>query len=573
MSGETINGARMVLETLHRLGVTEMFGYPGGAVIPIYDEIYSFPEIKHYFVRHEQGAAHAADAYARVSGKVGVCLATSGPGATNLVTGIMTAYMDSVPMLAITGQVGRVLIGKDSFQETDIVGITMPITKHNYLVTDIRDLPHIIKEAYYIASTGRPGPVLIDIPKDIQTQSLDMAEYDKLFKAKIHLEGYDPTYKGHAGQIKKAAKLIKSAKQPLIIAGGGVIKSGAEAELLELAEKAHIPVCNTLMGLGGFPGDHDLALGMIGMHGTVASNFASEEADVVVAVGMRFHDRITGRTDRFLPKAQVIHIDIDPAEIDKNCSIDVPIVGDLKQVLTELNQEVTAKKHDAWLSIIRGWQEEYPMAVPPTDKPDDLLPQEVLATLNDLVKGEAIIVTDVGQHQMWAAQYLTFTQPRTLCTSGGAGTMGYGVPAAMGAAVGNPDKMVVLVVGDGGFQMTCEELMMLRQYKLNVKVLIINNGYLGMVRQWQELFNDRRYSFVDLEESPDFIKLAEAFNIPAERIEGKAEFQAKFADLITRPGGLLIDCRVAREANVLPMIPAGKNVPDMVGHKGVLNRG
>lgn len=567
---ETINGARIVLETLHRLGVTDMFGYPGGAVIPIYDEIYSFPEIKHYFVRHEQGAAHAADGYARVSGKVGVCLATSGPGATNLVTGIMTAYMDSVPMLAITGQVGRALIGKDSFQEADIQGITMPITKHNYLVQDITDLPRILKEAYFIARTGRPGPVLVDIPKDIQTMTITMAEYNKLFDVPIHLEGYDPTYKGHHGQIKKAATLIKNAKRPLIIAGAGILKSGAMDELKELAEKAHIPVGHTLVGLGGFPGDHELALGMVGMHGAVAANYSTEEADVVIAAGIRFHDRITGHPDFFCKKANIIHIDIDPAEIDKNVIIDVPIVGDLKQVLTELNTLVEEQRHDAWLDQIKEWQKEYPLVVPKLDA-GELNPQYVLSELNKIVDRDAIIVTDVGQHQMWAAQFLTHKMPHTIVTSGGAGTMGYGLPAAIGAQIGAPTKQVVLVVGDGGFQMTFEELMMVKQYHLPIKIVIINNGYLGMVRQWQEIFNKRRYSYVDLEMSPDFIKLADAFGLTAHRIENVDDFTKMFKAAITSNDNVILDCRVCREENVLPMIPAGGTVSGMMGKKGVLD--
>lgn len=566
---ETINGARIVLETLHRLGVTDMFGYPGGAVIPIYDEIYSFPDIKHYFVRHEQGAAHAADGYARVSGKVGVCLATSGPGATNLVTGIMTAYMDSVPMLAITGQVGRALIGKDSFQEADIQGITMPITKHNYLVQDIHDLPRIIKEAYFIAGTGRPGPVLIDIPKDIQTTSISMAEYNKLFEVPIHLEGYDPTYKGHQGQIKKAATLIKNAKRPLIIAGAGVLKSSAMDEIKELAEKANIPVCNTLVGLGSFPGDHELALGMVGMHGTVAANYSTEEADLVIAAGIRFHDRITGHPDFFCKKAKIIHIDIDPAEIDKNVTINVPIVGDLKQVLTELNALVEVTTHDAWLGQIRAWQDEYPMVVPELVD-GELNPQYVLSELNKIANRDAIIVTDVGQHQMWAAQFLTHKMPHTIVTSGGAGTMGYGLPAAIGAQIGAPTKQVILVVGDGGFQMTFEELMMVKQYDLPIKIIIINNGFLGMVRQWQEIFNKRRYSYVDLEMSPDFIKLADAFGLDAHRIESVEDFTSTFTNYITSDESIILDCRVKREENVLPMIPAGGTVSGMMGKKGVI---
>lgn len=572
MRADKINGAHIVLETLYRLGVRHMFGYPGGAVIPIYDELYKYNEeevkLHHYFVRHEQGAAHAADGYARVSGKVGVCLATSGPGATNLVTGIMTAYVDSIPLLAITGQVGRSLLGKDSFQEADTVGITMPITKNNYLVKDIMDLPRIIKSAYFIASTGRPGPVLIDIPKDIQLQTIPMDVYDKLYDEPITVEGYDPTYKGHIGQIKKAAALLKSAKKPLIIAGGGVLKASAWQELRELAERTQTPVANTLVGLGCFPEDHPLSLGMLGMHGTVAANYATEAADVVIAAGIRFHDRITGDPNHFCPHAKIIHIDIDPAEIDKNVKIHVPIVGDLKHVLTELNTCIEDATHEEWWHQIHEWQETYPMVVPPHDE-SVLYPQEVLSEVDRIVNGEAIIVTDVGQHQMWAAQFLTFKHPHTMVTSGGAGTMGYGVPAAMGAAIAAPDTTVVLVVGDGGFQMTFEELMMMKQYHLNVKVLILNNQYLGMVRQWQELFNQRRYSFVDLHASPDFVKLAEAFDLPAMRISTRAELDAHLRDILTSDTGIVIDCRVAEEVNVFPMIPAGARVSNMVGKKGV----
>ena len=569
MSSEMINGARMLLECLHKVGVTDIFGYPGGAVIPIYDEIYSFEKIKHYFARHEQGAVHAADGYARVSGKVGVCLATSGPGATNLVTGIMTAHMDSIPLLAITGQVRSNLLGRDAFQETDIVGITVPITKGNYLVQNIKDIPRIIKEAYFIASTGRPGPVLVDIPNDIQQQEISYDEFNKLFDKEIQLEGYDPTYVGHPVQIKRALSLIKKAKKPLIIAGAGVMKSGASKELLELANKMDIPVTTTLLGLGAFPENHELSLGMLGMHGTVPANYATDEADLVIAAGIRFDDRIAGNPSKFCERAKIIHIDIDPAEIDKNKKADVPIVGDLKNVLSEINKELEPQDHKEWTDKVKEWKKEYPLAHRDVGK-DKLLPQEVLKAINDILDGDTIVVTDVGQHQMWAAQYMTYKNSNSIVTSGGAGTMGFGVPAAIGAQVGARDKKVVLIVGDGGFQMTLEEIMMIRQYNLPVKIVIINNSFLGMVRQWQELFKDRRYSFVDLECNPDFVKIADAYGIKSERLQTKADLENKLKDLILSDEGVILDCIVEKEENVFPMIPAGKTVSQMIGKKGVL---
>ena len=569
MSSEMINGARMILECLHRLGVTDLFGYPGGAVIPIYDEIYSFDKIIHYFARHEQGAAHEADGYARVSGKVGVCLATSGPGATNLVTGIMTAHMDSVPMLAITGQVKSNLLGKDAFQETDIVGITVPITKMNYLVQDIKEIQRIIKEAYFIASTGRPGPVLVDIPNDIQLQEISYDEFDKLYNKKIVLEGYDPTYVGHQGQIKRSLELIKNAKKPLVIAGAGVLKAKASKELFEFVEKTNTPVAMTLLGLGSFPGRHELSLGMLGMHGTVSANYAIDEADLIIAAGIRFDDRITGDPNKFCKKAKIIHIDIDPAEIDKNKKVDVPIVGDLKNVLSEINKEIKEKENVEWIKKVKEWKKEYPLGHREVGN-DRLLPQEVLKELNDILKGEAIIVTDVGQHQMWSAQYMTYQNPDSIVTSGGAGTMGFGVPAAIGAQVAAPDKKVVLIVGDGGYQMTFQEIMLIKQYNLPVKIVIINNSFLGMVRQWQELFKEKRYSFVDLTHNPDFVKIAEAYGIKSERLKTKEDLKTKLKNLILSDEGVVIDCIVEKEENVFPMIPAGTSVSQMVGKKGVL---
>ena len=564
-----INGGRMLLESLHRLGITDIFGYPGGAIIPIFDEIYSYDKINYYFARHEQGLSHAADGYARVSGKVGVCLATSGPGATNLVTGIMTAHMDSVPMIAITGQVRSNLLGRDAFQETDTVGITMPITKSNYLVQNVKEIPRIVKEAYYIATTGRPGPVLIDIPNDIQVHKIPYAEFERLFEEKIELEGYSPTYEGHPVQIKRAIKLIKEAKKPLIIAGAGVLKSKASKELFEYAEKTQTPVAMTLLGLGAFPGSHELSLGMLGMHGTVPANYATDEADLVIAAGVRFDDRIAGNPNKFIENAKVIHIDIDPAEIDKNKRADVPIVGDLKQVLSEINQAVEPQTHREWVEKVIEWKKEYPLGHRKVGE-EKLLPQEVLQAIDDILKGDAIIVTDVGQHQMWAAQYFTYQNPDSIVTSGGAGTMGFGLPAAIGAQIGAPDKKVVLIVGDGGFQMTVQELMMIKQYNLPVKVVILNNSYLGMVRQWQELFKDRRYSFVNLEVNPDFIKIADAYGIKNAKLTNKEDLRTKLKDLILSDEGVLIECVVEKEENVFPMIPAGKTVSQMIGKKGEL---
>ena len=562
-----IRGARILLETLKRLGVTDIFGYPGGAVIPIYNEIYDFEGINHYLARHEQGAAHEADGYARASGKCGVCLATSGPGATNLVTGIMTAHMDSIPLLAITGQVCSHLLGKDAFQESDIVGITMPVTKNNYLVKDIRDMVRTVKEAYYLATTGRPGPVLVDITRDAQLDVISYEEFEAIFNEPISIEGYDPNYIGHPKQIKKAIDLLKGAKQPLIIAGHGVLLSNATEELYKLATTCQVPVVNTLLGLGSFPGEHQLSLGMLGMHGTVYANYAVNEADVVLALGIRFDDRIAGVPKEFCKDATIIHVDIDPAEIGKNKLIDVPIVGDLKHVLNEMNHELTPQTHEEWLERIREWREEYPIRVRPHEG-NSLLPQKVIQEIDNIVKGNAIVVTDVGQHQMWASQFITFSKPNTIITSGGAGTMGFGLPAAIGAQVAQPDKKVVLITGDGGLQMNSQELLLLKAYNIPVKVVIINNGFLGMVRQWQELFNQRRYSFVDLEVNPDFETLAKAYGVQGVTLSTIEELRSQLRDLILSDEPVVINCVVEREENVFPMIPAGCTAKDMMGLKG-----
>ena len=559
-----IKGARILLECLSRLGINEIFGYPGGAVIPIYDELYSFKEIKHYFARHEQGAVHEADGYARSTGKVGACLATSGPGATNLVTGIMTAHMDSIPLLVITGQVSSSLLGKDAFQESDIVGITVPITKNNYLVQDIKDLPRILKEAYYIASTGRPGPVLVDIPRDIQLQEIPYDEFNKIYENHFSLEGYNPVYEGHKGQIKTAIKMIKDSKKPLIIAGAGILKAHAYEELKEFVEKTNIPVAMTLLGLGSFPGNHELALGMIGMHGTTYANYAANEADLIIAAGMRFDDRVTGNPQKFVPNAKIIHIDIDPAEIGKNKLIDVPIVGDLKNVLTDLNEKAPKVSYDEWLKQIKKWKKEYSLTYRKTED-DILIPQEILSEIDKITKGNVIVATDVGQHQMWAAQYLTFNNPYSILTSGGAGTMGFGLPAAIGAQVANPNKKVLAVVGDGGFQMTFQELMLIKEYNLPVKIFIINNSYLGMVRQWQELFHEKRYSSVDLSYNPDFIKIGEAYGIKSIQLKNKKDLKKNLKKILESDEAVLVECIVEKEENVYPMIPAGKDVSYIVG--------
>ena len=562
-----IRGARILLETLKRLGVTDIFGYPGGAVIPIYNEIYDFEGINHYLARHEQGAAHEADGYARASGKCGVCLATSGPGATNLVTGIMTAHMDSIPLLAITGQVCSHLLGKDAFQESDIVGITMPVTKNNYLVKDIRDMIRTVKEAYYLATTGRPGPVLVDITRDAQLDVISYEEFEAIFNEPISIEGYDPNYIGHPKQIKKAIDLLKGAKRPLIIAGHGVLLSNATEELYKLATTCQVPVVNTLLGLGSFPGEHQLSLGMLGMHGTVYANYAVNEADVVLALGIRFDDRIAGVPKEFCKEATIIHVDIDPAEIGKNKLIDIPIVGDLKHVLNEMNHELTLQTHESWLERIREWREEYPIRVRPHEG-NSLLPQKVIQEIDNIVKGNAIVVTDVGQHQMWTSQFITFSKPNTIITSGGAGTMGFGLPAAIGAQVAAPDKKVVLITGDGGLQMNSQELLLLKAYNIPVKVVIINNGFLGMVRQWQELFNQRRYSFVDLEVNPDFETLAKAYGVQGVTLSTIEELRSQLRDLILSDEPVVINCVVEREENVFPMIPAGCTAKDMMGLKG-----
>lgn len=548
-------GAQILLECLERQGVEVIFGYPGGQVIPIYDALYD-SKIRNILVRHEQGAAHAADGYARSTGKIGVCLATSGPGATNLVTGIANAYMDSVPMVAITGQVPTFMLGRDSFQEADITGITMPITKHNYLVQDIKDLPRVVKEAFHIASTGRPGPVLIDIAKDITVQT------DKGSSGEtMDLPGYKPNYVGNIRQIREAILAIEKAERPLIYIGGGVVIGGAHNELVKLAETLNAPVTPTLMGISAIPGNHPLNLGMLGMHGTATANFAVTECDLLIAVGARFDDRVTGKLAAFAPKAKVVHIDIDPAEIGKNVAVDIPIVGDVRMVLENILEKVKPKKHTEWLKQINGWRKEYPLKY----DSGKLNPQRVIEEINTLTKGDAIICTEVGQHQMWTAQFYQFTQPRSLITSGGLGTMGFGFPAAIGAQVGNPDRLVINIAGDGSIQMNIQELGTAVTNQIPVKVVILNNFYLGMVRQWQEFFFNKRYSGTVLDQNPDFVKIAEAYGAKGFKITKVDQLQGTLKEAFETPGPVVVDCHVEREENVLPMVPAGGAIHQMIG--------
>ena len=553
-----LTGAQALLESLKKEGVEVIFGLPGGSTLPLYDALFAEKAIRHILVRHEQGAGHAADGYARATGKVGVCLATSGPGATNLVTAIANAHMDSIPMIAITGQVGTPLLGKDSFQEVDITGITLPITKHNYLVKSAEQIPYIVKEAFHIASTGRPGPVLIDIPKDLQMKKIDFK-----YPESINMPAYKPTYHGHPKQIAAAAKLIDGSKKPMIYAGGGAVYSGADAELLELATKISAPVTTTLMGKGAFPETHPLSLGMLGMHGTVYANYAVTECDLLIAVGARFDDRVTGRIEHFAPNAKVIHIDIDPAEIGKNVAVDVPIVGDIKNVLCALNNHVKQKDpHSDWIAQVMAWKEKHPLCY---KKNGILKPQSVMEEIDRITGGDAIICTEVGQNQMWAAQYFRYKKPRTFISSGGLGTMGFGLPAAMGAQVGCPDKIVFNIAGDGSIQMNIQELNTLVNNKLPVIVAILNNGYLGMVRQWQELLHGRRYSHTNLEDNPDFIKLAEAYGAQAIRVEKFEQVEKALKKAIAkRDGPTVIDFVVAREENVFPFVPAGQAINEML---------
>jgi len=551
-----MNGAKILIEALKREGVEVIFGYPGGQVLPIFDALYG-ADMKFILTRHEQGAAHAADGYSRATGKVGVCLATSGPGATNLTTGIANAYMDSIPMIAITGQVKSFLIGNDAFQEADITGVTRSITKHNYLVKDVKDLARTIREAFYIASSGRPGPVLIDIPSDIQQQ-----ETEFIWPEEIEIRSYKPTCFGHPGQIKKAAKLISSSKKPLIYAGGGIITSGAYHELKKLAEKLNAPITWTLMGIGCFPATHKLSLGMLGMHGTAYANHATMEADLIIAVGARFDDRVTGRLDKFAPYAKVIHIDIDPTSISKNVRVDIPIVGDAKNILGQLIEDINKAPDTAeWLKTIEAWKKKYPLKY--QDTKGAIKPQYVVEQIYEVTKGNAVITTEVGQNQMWAAQWYKYNYPRTFISSGGLGTMGFGFPAAMGAKIGMPERIVFDIAGDGSIQMNIQELGTCVANKINVKVAILNNGYLGMVRQWQELFYKKRYAYTAMT-NPDFVKLAESYGAVGIRVTKKEDVPKAIEKAISIDNVVLIDFKVEGEENVFPMVPAGEALNRMI---------
>lgn len=559
-------GARILLECLKQEGVDTVFGYPGGTVINIYDELYSFPDIRHILPRHEQAGVHAADGYARASGKVGVAIATSGPGATNTVTGIATAYMDSIPLVVITGQVPTALIGNDAFQEVDIIGITRPCTKHNFLVKNVKELAGIVKKAFYIARTGRPGPVLIDLPKDVQ-----VAVTEFRYPEEVDLRGYKPTIEGHPKQIEKAAAMLLAAKKPVIYAGGGTILGNASTELRELAETLHAPVTTTLMALGAFPEDSPLSLGLLGMHGTYYANMAVTNCDLLMAVGARFDDRVTGKIAAFAPHAKIIHIDVDPTSIKKNVRVDLPIVGMVNDVLAHLLKFVE-DRGDAveafrnavkpWLAEIDSWKAKHPMAFAESTKV--IKPQSVIRKLRELSRPDAIIATDVGQHQMWTAQYFSFTRPRTLLSSGGLGTMGYGLPAAMGAQAAFPDRQVIAVCGDGGFQMNLQEIATLVQNKLPVKICIMNNNYLGMVRQWQELFFNKRYSQTVLDLPIDFVKLAEAFGATGFVATKPSEVEETIRKGFAAPGPVIMEFKIAREEKVLPMVPAGASLNEMV---------
>ena len=567
MTDGKITGAKALIECLKAEGVEIIFGYPGGVLLPLYDELYD-SDIRHILVRHEQAAAHAADGYARATGKVGVCLATSGPGATNIVTGVATAYMDSVPMVALTGQVPTAMIGNDAFQEADITGITLPITKHNYLLSDVEDMPRVLKEAFYIAGTGRPGPVLVDIPKDVTVNELDF-----IYPDSVNLRGYNPHVELDTEAIQKAVTLIGQSKRPVLYVGGGVVIADANKELLDFAETIQAPVTTTLMGIGAFPESHPLSIKMLGMHGTKYANFAIQESDLLITVGARFDDRVTGKIESFAPNARIIHIDIDPAEISKNVRVDIPVIGDAKDVLAALTESVikSNNKPDTaeWVSIITKWKKQHPLTYKKqnmdSSKGSDtpIMPQFVVETICEVCP-DAIITTEVGQNQMWAAQYFKYENPRTFISSGGLGTMGYGMPAAMGAKLGCPDKTVINIAGDGSFQMNSQELATLVQDDVAIINVILNNGVLGMVRQWQDLFFDRRFSHTTIKGSVDFVKLAEAYGALGIRVTRPEDVKPAIEKAIASNRPTVIDVIVETDVNVYPMVPAGASISEML---------
>jgi len=559
-----VTGAQALVKGLVAEGVDTIFGYPGGVALPIFDALYEHDQIRTILPRHEQGAVHMADGYARATGRCGVALTTSGPGATNTVTGIATAYMDSIPIVVITAQVATSVIGTDAFQESDITGITLPITKHNYLIKCASEVPSVVKEAFHIATTGRPGPVLIDIPVDVSRGEL---EYE--WPEVAHLPGYRPTYRGHAKQIKQAAQMISKARKPLLYVGGGVIASAAAKELKDLAELMQIPVTTTMMGKGAFPEDHHLWIGMPGMHGAKYTNYSITETDLLIAVGVRFDDRVTGKLSAFASKAKVIHIDIDPAEIGKNKNVDVPVVGDAKTILAgivaELRKMVAQPRTDAWMRVIDDWRKRFPLHY--ATEPGVLYPQYVVERISELTKDrDTIICTEVGQNQMWACQFYTLRHPRSWASSGGLGTMGYGLPAAIGAQVGRPDALVIDIAGDGSIQMNSQEMATAAINNLPVKVVILNNGFLGMVRQWQELFYERRYSASVLSRDiPDFVKLAEAYGWMGEKISHPEDVDTALLRAFEHPGPAMLDFRIAPEECVYPMVAPGASIDEMLG--------
>ncbi len=559
-----LNGAQILLESLKQEEVDTIFGFPGGSVIGLYHELsnYSF---NHYLVRHEQGAVHGADGYARATGKAGVVFVTSGPGATNTVTGLATAFMDSVPLVVFSGQVPTQLIGNDAFQEVDIVGISRPCTKHNYLVKEIKDLAKVVKEAFYIARSGRPGPVLVDLPKDVMA-----AEYEFSYPKKVHIRSYNPNYEPNTKQVRKAVDLISKAEKPLIFAGGGVITGGAHEELTWLARELQIPVTASMMGLGGFPGNDPLWLGMLGMHGTYAANMAVNSTDLMISVGVRFDDRATGKLETFAPEAKLIHVDIDPTSIRKNVNVDIPIVSDCRRALQALRNELTpilqnenlADNYASWRERVKGWSEENPLTYKPSET--SIKPQQVVEKLYELTQGEAIVTTEVGQNQMWAAQHFLYHKPRSWISSGGLGTMGYGFPAAIGAQIAYPDKLVIDIAGDGSIQMNIQELATAVCYGLPVKIIILNNTYLGMVRQWQDLFYDKNYCATCMDQSPDFVKLAQAYGAEGYFLDKPGDIDEVLTKAINSKNTVIVEVAVEKEENVYPMVPAGAGLNQML---------